>query len=188
MILENGVCIDHVKKVIVDKYPTLEKALKIDGCFVAGGFLRDAYNHEQPKDVDLFFQSEQALLECLRVFNHTGGYCGNVIDYLEDGINYQLIIKDFKPPIERIEGFDFTCICAAFDGSDFYHHDDFDFACTEAVCEINVLTMPLSSLSRLKSYAIKKWNYQSAYKYILEVMLDKNPNICLLGEYYESQL
>ena len=101
--------------------------------------------------------------------------------------DYDFVHKELKYPQERIEGFDFNCVCCAFDGTYFYFGSKFKKDLINKKVSVRVITKPLSSLNRLISYALKDWDIKETYKYILKVMMDKNENICLLGDYYGSK-
>jgi hypothetical protein len=170
----------------VDSIYGLKECLQIEGCFVAGGFIRDSLTGSDFKDIDLFFENEDALAKVLSFFLQDKNE-GNVTSFKYFGTDYQLVHKDFPSLEERVRGFDFNCISAAFDGRRLVFTDSFYSDCVDKKVTVNTISKPLNSLNRLASYAYKYWDVLPAYRYILELMLDKNERICLLGDYYEDK-
>lgn len=106
----------HIEKYLGD----LEDIPK--GTFVTGGFIRDFFADEEFKDIDLSFQSEEALGDCKNWLLLEKGFKlvrdSPTAVTLEGSINgiryiqYQLLKVRFGDPEVHLDDFDFT-VCKA---------------------------------------------------------------------------
>lgn len=140
-------------QALVDKWPHLAPEAK-PRFWIAGGAITAAVSGQRINDFDIFSNDPEALAV---IFKHSIGQPSFEIDafanfYLK-GDKIQLIKRYSDPtPLDTIGTFDFTIVCAAYDGKNFYHHDRFfeDLATRRLV--INILPFPLKTLERLTKY------------------------------------
>jgi len=176
----------------------VDDLLKIDGCILAGGAIRDIIIGKQPKDYDFFFTSEPAVAQALFLMkNHksTGNIYTHTYDTPDGDI--QLITKSiFESTRHIIDAFDFTPIQLAYDGKTLeVGAKTFDDIQNRKV-GVNVITKPFASLERLERYIgttnsngvlIDGWNITDTYKYILDVMCTQPPGIILGAKRYDFE-
>ena len=173
-----------------DKY--LREILKINGTVLCGGFIRDVLTGNKPKDADIFFTNEMAIKEAHELlgiereiyvsnFNNGGAF--------DDSTNtpIQLVHKKTFPSVEAmLDEFDFSVVQLGFDGVDFYVGKNTLNDIILKRISVNLITKPLDSLNRLVNY-IKEWDISEPYRYILTLMLEKEPKIVLGTTYYGEE-
>lgn len=137
---------------------------KIPGAIIAGGFIRSFYRGETPKDMDLYFESQEKFDIAKKIFdNHENGY--HLAAETEFALSYndsrcrsvQLIRFVFGNAAEIIHVFDFTICCAVLwswkvdeERTDYNMilHDDFFEHLAGGVLVFTGSGMPLSSFKR----------------------------------------
>lgn len=138
----------------------------LTGAILAGGFLRAFYAGETPKDMDLYFESQEAFDLARTILTPENGWTLKAdtefaLSYNDSrGKAIQLIRFCYGNPEEIIKIFDFTVCCACFKGElvqddeDFvyggkvYFHDDFFEHLAARILIFTGSRMPLSSLKR----------------------------------------
>lgn len=167
------VCFDNVTFDIEDELEALiekfnvdiQPVLSVKGCFLAGGALRLTVDPEdEVQDIDLFFETKEALNEALNYYDNSGLYksvfrCpkGELFTYrnLNTAMKVQLVAKEFYSPQEAIASFDIIAGCAAWDGERFYKNRKFISDVLNKRLSINTVTYPRSTMRRVAKYVDK---------------------------------
>ena len=167
------VCFDNMTfdvseklEVLMEKFSKdLQPVVNIKGCFLAGGALRTTVDPtDEVQDLDLFFETKEALDEARAYYDNSGLYksvfeCpkGELFTYrnLETAVKVQLVAKEFYSPQEAIDSFDIIAGCAAWDGEDFYKNRKFISDVLNKRITINVVTYPKSTMRRVAKYVGK---------------------------------
>lgn len=128
--------------------------------WVAGGCFAAILDGRKVKDYDIFTPNPLAL--CYEIDNQiengdTHLVHGKENDWIK---NYHFkdktiqVIKRYKfeSPEATIKNFDFTIVCAAYDGENFFHHERFYLDVAQKRLVINELPKPLSTMQRALRY------------------------------------
>lgn len=128
--------------------------------WVAGGAVLAAITGEKINDYDIFSPHPQRLIAILDVSpDYTRGKSvdGFFTNYTDKyGNIIQIITRvEVASPSVIFEIFDYTIVCAAWDGEVFYCHERFwqDVATRRIV--VNALPYPLKSMERMTKYAAR---------------------------------
>lgn len=128
--------------------------------WVAGGAVLAAIAGERINDYDIFSPHPQRLIAILdecgkyKRGKSVDGFFQNYHD--EYGNTIQIITRvNVSSPEIIFEIFDYTIVCAAWDGNTFYCHDRFwqDVATRRLV--VNALPYPLKSMERMAKYSAR---------------------------------
>lgn len=102
---------------VYESMKLLSPLLKNNGAFIAGGCFKNLFNNETPRDIDVYFRTEEQFKEMNNIFvkspNYTGLYISkNCVTYkhIKNNILVDLIKKQFGTPEEIINTFDFTVV------------------------------------------------------------------------------
>lgn len=128
--------------------------------FIAGGCFKNIFNHEQVKDIDVFFRTENDFLDaCITVKSWD-----SIIPLYENkkvkafkntnsGLQIELIRTVFGTPEEIISNFDFTITKAAFIDDEFlYHKKFFEHLHTRKLVLDAAIPFPVSTFERTLRY------------------------------------
>ena len=152
-----------------------------NGCVLAGGALRTSIKpNDTLSDYDLFFLSKDKLVETINRFKKDGWepafICPNkeLYTYKYKDYKVQLIAKLIYNSVEELlASFDFTICQAAFDGEFFYYDKRMIISLKTNTIELNQITYPVATISRLfkykqKSYKVKATTIRDIVKQISE--------------------
>lgn len=173
---------DTVAKKISENQ-TLSSILRMDGAHLCGGAVLDMIIGDTPRDYDIFFTKEPDF-DGYR-FSRSTHYTKEFLN--KDGLFQFVHKKIYESPELIISDFDLLPICLFANLEKLGVGEGALESIATTTVGVNVITRPLQSLNRLVKYsAIKKWDVGPAYNYILSVMMDRSPNICLNGVFYED--
>lgn len=141
-------------KGLVDRWPHLPAEAK-PRFWIAGGAITAAITGQRINDFDVFSNDPELLTIILtQQIGKPSFEIDAFANFYLKGDKIQ-VIKRYRDqtPIESIQKFDYTIVCAAYDGKNFYHHERFfeDIATRRLV--INVLPFPLKTMERMTKYA-----------------------------------
>lgn len=162
----------------------LDKWMEGHNGFIAGGVFKDIYTNKQPKDIDLFFRSEDDYLQARSYFSknapvYSRVYIGeNAVgyDHLESGVRIELICSRFGSPEEIIREIDFTVAKFAYfktessDGEIFAivrHHLYFDHLYEKKLIIEHELLDPVNTFERAFRYKGYGFDLDRASKKLL---------------------
>ena len=98
-------------------------------CWISGGSIADVFEERAPRDIDIYFSSDQAKNNAIEVMKSEGA---KVIQVYPMGtkLKYRDVEIDLtyagKTPQEVFKKFDYTIVCAAIDkNGEFYSHPKF---------------------------------------------------------------
>ena len=176
----------------------LAKLLQIDGVVLAGGAIRDTFLNEQPKDYDIFFtkidaqtKAEELLegyMDIITSTHYTTTYEVDNDPEYQDLITVQLVFKNiYEDKRAVINSFDFTNTMFAIDKDGFVIGEKTLGDIVDNKVGINVITKPLSLLSRLQRY-VKTNDCKEAYDYIISVMATSDCKIILNCNFYDGEI
>lgn len=153
MLQENN-CVDFFSKLILRELYNE----KIE-CWIAGGCLRAYCGRETINDIDLFFPNKQEYDKAVLFILKQGGEKifenDNVIKITYKNNIFDFVKKYFDSPIETINNFDFTVVCAYIHRGSFRHHETFYIDLAKKQLMINSLPFPNSTLWRMQKYIQK---------------------------------
>jgi hypothetical protein len=126
--------------------------------WVAGGAVLAAIAGERINDYDIFSPHPQRLIAILdatpayKKGKSDDGFFQNYTDQF--GNTIQIITRvSVASPSVIFEIFDYTIVCAAWDGQTFYCHDRFWQDVSTRRLVVNALPYPLKSMERMAKYA-----------------------------------
>lgn len=167
---------------LVENYPEeLFPVTSVRGCFLAGGAMRTLVDPEDAlKDIDLFFETEDALNKTLDYFEANENFKNiftcpkrELFTYIntEDEVKVQLVAKEFYTPQEAIESLDVTACCAAWDGKSIYKHRRFVSDVMNKRIHLNNIQYPNATMRRINKYSHKGYTLtQDAIRYFVETV------------------
>ena len=146
--------IDEINDLL-DQKEGQENADKPIKFWVAGGAITSAITREKINDYDIFSPTPEKLRDKLK---EAIGYSTFEHDFFTNfwvaGKKIQVITR-YSPesPQAIFNTFDFTIVCGAYDGKEFYCHDRFwqDIANRRLV--VNELFFPLKTMERVAKYS-----------------------------------
>jgi hypothetical protein len=176
----------------------LKELLQIEGVVLAGGAIRDTLMEVVPKDYDIFFTKNTAIvaasillkrnMELIDSTHYTHTYKLDASKYYDQTITVQLIFKQiYTNKFYVITDFDFTNIMLAIDKDGFEIGKKTLEHIESRIVGINVITKPLNSLTRLQKYT-NTHDVYDAYHYILSVLKDADPGIVLNANFYDGHI
>lgn len=159
----------------------------------AGGSVLSAVMNTEVNDYDVFSPEPDKIIEALngnKLFKKTWEDPRVVNFHHEFGYKIQ-VVRRFQPISEEVtfKTFDFTVVCAAFDGKRFTCHDRFFEDVAQKRLVINEVHHPLSTFQRMLKYSRKGFDacpvgMMRVAKAIKELEIDwANPDQNVL-EYY----
>lgn len=142
--------------------------LPISNAIIAGGWLRDFFAGERPKDLDLFFENGEDLAKVETYLLEKGFReelrTDNAVSIVGRGlwgrtILVQLINYRFDTPEGHLAGFDFTVSqCALHKGEVISHKDFFEHLAGRKLVYTQEYKTPALMLRRLVKYTRKRYN------------------------------
>jgi hypothetical protein len=179
--------------VILTQWPELKiltSLLVNNEAFVAGGFFKDVFSGKEAKDIDVFFNSEDAEIKAVEKFRKSSVYEEEYTSpksvgfrHKPSGVLVDLITYRYGTPQEIIDSFDFT-VCKfvyALVNNEYviYHHqhyfihlDNKDLVVAQDSRKIN----PDLLFNRIIRYTQYGFNLDTSSKSMLfEVIKDQNP-------------
>jgi hypothetical protein len=140
----------------------------IVNAIIAGGWLRDFYAGDRPKDLDLFFENAEDLA-AVESYLRTVGFreelkTDNAISFVGRGlfgrtVLVQLVTYRFDSPEGHLSGFDFTVSqCALHKGEVICHADFFEHLAGRKLVYTQEYKTPALMLRRLVKYTRKRYN------------------------------
>lgn len=123
--------------------------------WVAGGAITSAVTNEKINDYDIFSPDPELIINVLLASSVQATFeTENFVNFRFKNKKIQ-IIKRYKPhsPEEIFEKFDFTVVCGAYDGKNFYCHDRFWQDVANRKLVVNATTFPLKTMERVAKYA-----------------------------------
>lgn len=153
-------------EMFVDDYcEELWPVENIAGCFLAGGAMRVCVDSgDELKDIDLFFETEDALVKTLDYFEARKNFKNvfacpkrELFTYVdeESETKVQLVAKAFYTPQQAIDTFDVTACCAAWDGHKIYKNRRFVSDVLNKRIHINNVQFPNATMRRIDKYSKK---------------------------------
>lgn len=165
----------------VDDYPIIEDILNTEGVYLAGGFLRTLVDpQDEIQDIDIFFRNKQ-IAEKFKQEMIDNGYSlifscpkGELFSFRdENDTKIQLITKFYYEDVDQlINSFDITACCVATeDGVNLVKHRRFIFDVLNKRLNINKVTFPVATLSRIMKYKDKGFTMsgKASTEYVTQV-------------------
>lgn len=162
----------------------LKMVSTIDGVMLGGGYFRKLVDKsDELCDYDVFF-TDTAAIKKVKSHLETIGYkqvfaCpkGELFTYKKDGsVKVQLVTKFiYSGLVEMINSFDITACCAGWDGKMFECNRRFIFDVKSKVINLNKVTFPVATMSRIAKYIGK--GYTLTPKARLEFVLAVNGKV-----------
>jgi hypothetical protein len=135
---------------------------------------------DELKDIDLFFETEEALNKTLDYFEKHKNFKNifacpkrELFTYVdeESETKVQLVAKEFYTPQQAIDSFDVTACCAAWDGLKIYKHRRFISDVMHKRIHLNNVQYPNATMRRINKYSHKGYTLtQDAIGYFVETV------------------
>lgn len=172
---------ENLERFTEDYSEELWPVKNIAGCFLAGGAMRICVDiGDELKDIDLFFETEEALNKTLDYFEGHKNFKNifacpkrELFTYVdeESKTKVQLVAKAFYTPQEAIESFDVTACCAAWDGESIYKHRRFVSDVINKRIHLNNVQYPNATMRRINKYSHKGYTLtRDAIGYFVETV------------------
>lgn len=154
----------------LDNFPALRplrKFLIVDGSYIAGGCFKHMFEGKSPRDLDMYFTTEEAFDKAKRSFLDDGWTkkyeSGNAFGIIKDNVSIDLVKFAYKPAEQMIGDFDFTVTKFALvrAGTDengeevfkvVYHPDFFEHLATKRLVIDDRLKLPINTFQRMFKY------------------------------------
>lgn len=151
-------------------FPTLKpyrKYLTVDGSYIAGGCFKHLFEEKRPRDLNMYFTTEEAFETVKRSFLDDGWVkkyeSGNAFGIIKDGVSIDLVQFAYKPVEQMLGDFDFTItkFALARTGTDengegvfeaVYHPDFFEHLTTKRLVIDDKLKLPINTFQRMFKY------------------------------------
>jgi len=138
----------------------------LKGGYIAGGVFKNLFEKKPGRDLDIFFETQEAYKKAVQLMDATKGY---VFHYENDNCKaykhikhktvVELVKTRFLPAAEMIDLFDFTIVKAALQYRDdgnvifTYHKDFFEHLMTKKLVLVKEPHLPVHTLQRSWKYA-----------------------------------
>lgn len=122
--------------------------------WVAGGAILSALTNEPINDYDIFSNDSAKVIQYFDSKQYKKTFENDrIVNYIIDNKKVQIITAyQFLDMKSCIDNFDFTIICAAYDGKKLEIHNNFYLDVAQKRLVINKLNFPLSSMQRAFKY------------------------------------
>mgnify|MGYP003131497390 CR=1 FL=1 len=158
-------------------------------CWISGGAIADAFESKTPRDIDIYFASDQAKENAANILKEDGAKVIQVypmgVKLKYKNIEIDLVYLD-NTPQKVFEKFDYTIACAAIDkhGEFFSHPDFFEHLGDKKLCYIGGAPSKgaahyTNKVKRLRKYMRKGYKLDDkSFEGWLESMIfpNKKPN------------
>ena len=125
--------------------------------WIAGGSLLSLLTGAPVNDYDVFSADPEKTAKWFKAEGYEPGFENDLIaNFQHRDAKVQVIKRHTRPSMEAtIDLFDFTAVCAAFDGERFVCHPRFYLDAAQRRLVVHKLTFPLSSVRRALKYSRK---------------------------------
>lgn len=123
--------------------------------WLAGGSILSLLKSAKVNDWDLFSNDPKSVIDWLKSKDTPLTFENDMVANFKWGRHKVQVIKKYTYPnmAATIENFDFTCICAAYNGNEFVCHERFYLDAAQQRLVINKHKLPLSTLQRAIKYS-----------------------------------
>lgn len=151
-------CVADVHKVIgeaIDKSDRFKKKKSKPSIYIAGGCFSSLLAGRKVKDIDVFTNKQDAVIEALKDAGIEPTFKNDWVFNFKIGKFTVQVIRayEYNDPVKLIESFDFTIVCAAYDGESLYVDERFFIDNAQRRLVIKALPKPLSTMQRMMKYA-----------------------------------
>lgn len=132
-----------------------------DISWIAGGALRSYLVGDRVKDLDIFSAEPEKVEAAFKADESFKASFSNdfISNFYKGDICYQVIKKyKYATPMDTINNFDFTIICAAISSEGIVAHKRFYIDNAQRRLVVSALPKPLSTVKRCMKYSLRGYN------------------------------
>lgn len=162
-------CIADVHKVITDAVDASKHSMPRPSIYIAGGCFSSLLAGRKVKDIDVFTDNQEGLIAALEKSGMKPTFKNYWVCNFKIGKFTVQVVRgyEYHRPVDVIESFDFTIVCAVYDGESLYVDERFFMDNAQHRLVVRALPKPLSTMQRMMKYASR--GYRVCPKGLAEV-------------------
>lgn len=154
-------------EIIRNKHREICSKFEIVNFSIAGGFIRDTYSGDTPKDVDLFFQDEQSYKDSIEIMEYKAKKIkqrkNSVVFKTIEGEEIDLVYCNGKTVAETVFDFDLLSCCVFFNQIDgLISKEGWLNSCESKVLNLNIVRFPYLTLGRVAKFKKRGWEISNS--------------------------